>query len=1099
MAVTGTSGRGTGLTQAGAGQTARGAASQASRLPLSARQMLADRQRHAKAAQATGSVTGLVQAPDGEPLAGVCVTAYGKAGARLGVTSAAGRYFIPDLRLGAYRLRYASCQNAARYLPQWYGGAAQRARSAQVQIAQTRPQPLAAVTLRTPAEAAPTRDVISNSSPAATASSIATALGLASAGPRTFQSLTAPAAVAARDGRISGTVTAARDHKPLRGICVYAVRTTGSGRFTLTKTDKTGHYQTARVPAGRYEVAFLPGCDNKGNWLPQIYKSNTKPTPVRVQAGKTTPGINGVLTLGGEISGTIINGKGTKLGGICAFPIPVTLFSSPDNGGALLLASLASVRGSYHLRSLPGGAYKISFQACQPSSPYAPQWWHNALTYKAASAVKVKGGQRVTGINAVMHIGGVISGTVSTIGNTPIKGICVSANITSPQSIQDEIVDNFGGFTQTDAAGQYKLIGLAADTYQLDFEIGCGNNSNYLPATSASIPVRLGGVYSDSVMLEPGVRVTGAVTSKATGTPLAGACVVMWSDTADYDGGFAITGSDGSYVINNQVPPGTYYVAFAGGCGNTGSYGPAAYNSPSPDSPAPITATAFGQAIPDIDAALPLGATIGGTVTTTNGKNLTGICVSASGDDLVESVNGHYRMSNLQPGQYAMTFTSGCGDKQQDKAESNLVGAYFGSQLNPALVSAPAGNTFGIDSRLVTGGAISGKVRTKAGRAVLIACVALTGLSGAAVANSNVGLAFEGSYSFTGVVPGRYAVTFLPGCILGSGDENQWYKDKPSPAGAAVVKITAAHTTSGINGALTAGGSLAGTITSGGKPVLGMCVFAQNVSQFLDSGESGTNKAGHYVITGLNSGRYELEMLPCSPSSQRYAGTLLSKIVKVTAPRRTGSVNATATLGGTLTGTVQGDIPVTPQSGICVDAFAANGDFGNSDVTVDGGGYSITNLPAGKYFVFFNDPNCAEGITDLAPQWYPAAPTQAAASTVTVSAAATTTLPSNTLPQDGAIAGTVSATGHGPLSGACVIVTSSLPGQPPVYSVSRGNGGYQVVGLAPGKYEVEFSSGCGATGYKSQWWQDRNVPFGVTLVPVTAAATTSGISATLHK
>ena len=29
-------------------------------------------------------------------------------------------------------------------------------------------------------------------------------------------------------------------------------------------------------------------------------------------------------------------------------------------------------------------------------------------------------------------------------------------------------------------------------------------------------------------------------------------------------------------------------------------------------------------------------------------------------------------------------------------------------------------------------------------------------------------------------------------------------------------------------------------------------------------------------------------------------------------------------------------------------------------------------------------------------------------------------------------------------------------------------------GVAPGRYRVEFASGCGATGYATQWWQDAN-------------------------
>jgi hypothetical protein len=505
-----------------------------------------------------------------------------------------------------------------------------------------------------------------------------------------------------------------------------------------------------------------------------------------------------------------------------------------------------------------------------------------------------------------------------------------------------------------------------------------------------------------------------------------------------------------------------------------------------------------------IDGALPAGATIAGTVTS-HGKRLTGICVTPIGgglqQGLAETANGSYRVTNLQPGQYLMTFSSGCGTKAQNKAEQNLVGAVFGSQLNPPLVSAPAGITYGINAALVTGGSVSGTVKAKSGKKLPYACVNLTGVSGAAVAGSSgAGVDENGAYNVGELLPGSYLVTFQANCFTGNSYyENQWYKGKPSPAGATRIKVTSGHTTRGINGALIAGGSIAGTITSGGKPVSGMCVFAQNVSQVMDAAEGGTNKAGHYLLRGLNSGRYELALTPCSGSSQKFAVVLLSRIVRVTAPKRTGGVNATARLGGALTGQVLGDSPVTPQAGLCVDAFAANGDSAGSSLTADGGKFTITNLPAGKYFVYLNDPACAEALTDLAPQWYPAAATEAAASTVTVAAAATTTLAAATLPQDGAIAGTVSAAGHGALSGACVVVTSALPGQQPVYSVSRGNGGYRVLGLAPGRYQVEFTSGCGARGYKPQWWKNRNVPFGVTLVTVAAGTTTPDISATLHK
>jgi hypothetical protein len=571
-----------------------------------------------------------------------------------------------------------------------------------------------------------------------------------------------------------------------------------------------------------------------------------------------------------------------------------------------------------------------------------------------------------------------------------------------------------------------------------------------------------------------------------------------------YGGDVLPTRADGSYLVNNQVPPGTYYVGFSGGCGNKGSYAEAGYDSPNPNAPQPITITTTGQAITGINAAVARGAVISGIITGSTGKRLAGICTSAfaGGNDMGDAttVDGRYEIKNLPPGQYQVGFGPGCGNRQQNAAEQNLADSYFapeGVATGPAFVSAAVGTTYAINGVLTEGGSIAGKVRTKSGKKVEFACVYLTGLSGAATVESGEGVEFGGTYNFTGLLPGAYSVTFVPGCI-GNYYENQWYKDKSSPAGAARVRIVAGHTTSGINGALIKGGSIAGTITLAGKPVRGMCVFAQSTSQFLDSGLSVTSKTGKYVIGGLNSSRYELEIAPCDPSSD-LAGTLLSRTVQVTAPRRVNGVNAVAQVGGSISGQLLGDSPAVAQPGLCVDALAVSGEIGTSAISQQDGTFTLTNLPAGQYVVYFNDSGCAETPTDLASQWYPAAATEQSATAVTVAAGKVTALPSVTLPPDGGIAGIVTSTASSPLSGACVIATPSIPGSLPIYGVTRGSGGYSVLGLQPGTYQVEFSSGCGISGYLPQWWHNKNSPGQVNLVTVKAGATTKGISATLRK
>jgi hypothetical protein len=1092
------------MTASAATSTAIAHAPAATRLPLSARQMLADRELHSRAARLTGTVTGLAQAPDGEPLAGICVSAYGTSGERFGVTSASGRYFIDGLRPGSYDLRYASCGRVG-YEPQWYGGAASRASSRPVVITRSATRALAPVTLRTPAEASLARDDLNVSTPATTARSLATAVGMPAAAASSAQ----PLAVQARGGRIEGIVTA-KGGKPLKGICVEAVQDSNSNteHFTQTRTGRSGRYQTLRVPAGRYLVAFLPGCGNSGNWLPQLYKDTlTKPTFVRVRAGKTTAGIDAVLKLGGEISGTITTTSGHKLAGICVAPIATSELSG--NGGFFVfLAGPGSSPAVYHVHSVPAGSYKILFTPCG-SSRYVTTWWHNAQSVQAARVLRVRPAQLVTGINEAMPVGGTITGTVSDVSKAPLKGICVSAYLTSPEP-DVAVFTGGGGPSATNSAGHYAIEGLSAGSYQVQFSTGCNNNGDYLSISSATLAVKLGVTYPGiDAVLQPGATIAGIVTSAATGKAVAGLCVLVWGGPPDsspyfYTGDTVPTGADGSYLVNNQVPPGTYYVGFSGGCGNKGSYAEAGYDSPNPNAPAPITITSTGQAITGIDTAVARGAVISGVITGSTGKRLSGICASAlaGGEDLgdASTVGGRYEIKNLPPGQYQVGFGPGCGTNKQDTANQGLAGSYFaprGVTAGPAFVSAAVGTTYAINGVLVEGGSIAGKVRTRSGKTVQLACLYLTGLSGAASVDSGEGVEFGGTYSFTGLLPGNYSVTFIPGCA-GNYYENQWYKDKSTPAGAASVRIVAGHTTSGINSALIKGGSVAGTITLGGKPVRGMCVYAQSTSQFLDSGSSVTNKAGRYVIGGLNSGRYELEFVPCDPNSD-LAATLLSRTVQVTAPGRTNGVNAVAQVAGSISGQLLGDSPVVAQPGICVDALEISGELETSAVTGQDGSFTLTNLPAGRYVVYLNDSGCAETPTDLASQWYPAAATGQSATVVTVAAGKVTALSSVTLPPDGGIAGIVTSAASSPLSGACVIATPSVPGSLPIYGVTRGSGGYSILGLQPGTYQVEFSSGCGISGYRPQWWQNKNSAGQVNLVTVKSGATTKGISATLRK
>ncbi len=1052
----------------------------AARLPISAGQMLADRRLH-DVAEATGAITGSALAADGQPLDGVCVSAYGPSGRSFAATRPNGRFLLAGLKPGAYQVRYFGCGDTSQYLSQWYGGADQRNEARPVLVSASVLRPLAPVTMRTLAGESPTADVINPASAATTANSLRVALGLPAIG-NAARPLPAAAVAATSGGRISGVV---RDPagRGLSGVCVDAV-SESTFAVSLVHTGKSGRYETSRLPAGTYVIAFYADCGNTGNWIAQAYDnaSLVNPTPIRVKRGKITSGIDATLKLGGEISGTVTNAAGAKLSGICVEPV------GTSKNYAALFVSAISERGTYHLRGLPAGPYKISYNPCGASAAYASIWWPHAATEQAAKTIRLKQHQVLGHVNEVIPIGGVISGTVTNSSNAPLAGICVAASANG----------GFIGGTPaiTSALGQYKVIGLSPAGYTVQFGTGCGNNGNYLPANYPStVTVTYGQTKTGiDVQLPTGPIVSGTVTSASTGKPIPGICVGLNSSSANnYVSLTAVTGTAGTYRID-QIPTGTYEVQFNGGCGNAGSYSPQAYDNASEFLPQPITVTA-GQSLTGIDAAMQPGATIAGTVKSQAGRGLSGICVYAYGPATENAgqgttTDGRYTVANLPPGQYLVSFGPGCGNN------ADLAGVSFGSQVSLPLVSAPPGTTSGIDAVLPAAGNISGQILTRSGRHVA-ACVAV--IPSAVLTSTQsfeIGEVQEvGSYEFTNLQPGTYVVTFDPGCYSASVYASQWYKDRPSLAGAARVRIRAGHTLTGISSGLVKGGSIAGRVTTGGKPVNGVCVFAQSTSNFIDFGQAATNKAGKYDLTGLNSGRYEMEFYPCDEGSATLAETLLPRLVTVRAPHVTTGVNAAMPIGGDISGTVLGGSPATAQPDVCVEAQETTGLGAGAATTGTNGEFTITNLPAGPYQV---DIGGCGVVGNLAPQWYQDAPTSARATVVSVSSGKVAALASVTLSTNGAIAGTVTGPGRAPLAGICVTASSPLLPQP-VVAVSRASGGYSLIGLAPGSYRIEFTSGCGASGYRTQWWDARKSAATAGSVTVTAATSTTGIDASMQK
>jgi hypothetical protein len=193
--------------------------------------------------------------------------------------------------------------------------------------------------------------------------------------------------------------------------------------------------------------------------------------------------------------------------------------------------------------------------------------------------------------------------------------------------------------------------------------------------------------------------------------------------------------------------------------------------------------------------------------------------------------------------------------------------------------------------------------------------------------------------------------------------------------------------------------------------------------------------------------------------------------------------------------------PAKPVPDVCVYISSSNPlDTGGFAVTDQTGRFVAQGIEPGTYTVEFDVSDCVYSFfafgPDLAPQWYKDQPTQATATSITVHSRRDTLGVNANLQPNGTITGTVTGPAATPVSGECVTAVPLAASDTPVIAISAA-GNYSLVDLTPGQYRVEFSAGCGATGYATQWWQDASSEQAATILTVSPGGTISGISATL--
>lgn len=197
----------------------------------------------------------------------------------------------------------------------------------------------------------------------------------------------------------------------------------------------------------------------------------------------------------------------------------------------------------------------------------------------------------------------------------------------------------------------------------------------------------------------------------------------------------------------------------------------------------------------------------------------------------------------------------------------------------------------------------------------------------------------DGTYRLGGLAPGAYYVS-----AMAKEYETRYYDDVVDVAAATPLEVADGETVEGIDFALerynSGEGSIAGIVTgeAGGEAIAGAVVHAFAADNPFMYGLAETDPVGAYVIRGLRSGQYIVEVSAPDYLSEFYGDvTQYEEAVPVTVvePEQAAGIDFALAVGGSITGVVRrGD--GGPVAGAYVSAVAPRQTDGQTDDPSDG-------------------------------------------------------------------------------------------------------------------------------------------------------------------
>ncbi len=672
-------------------------------------------------------------------------------------------------------------------------------------------------------------------------------------------------------------------------------------------------------PEGRYTSKFF---NNGISW--------SQATPVAVVNGADTPNIDINLSLGGKVSGKVLNSKDFELSGI-------VIEAYESDTGLWINSVTTDLSGNYTISLRPNADYKL--KAFDPNVVHNALYYQNVSSWHQSDRIHIDPADNKSGFDfSMVDDGGFISGKVTDEKNRPVREVEIGVfNFDTGSWFDSTITDVDGLYKIVVPSGKYKVGALPVDSKSLSTFYN--NASNWKDAEAVFVP-KTQGTGNINFKLFKGGNIEGLVKDKSDN-----ALPQINIQVFDFATGSwvneSITDKEGKY--NVAVPAGKYKIRAEALDVKSKFAGQFYKNAFNWNQSEPVAAANDATTTLD-DIELTNGSSISGKVVDGNSLPLsnakvdiyefdTGFWVASTSSDK----NGDYTVKGLPNNDFRVKASPPPGRGLSCVFYNNAV--EWDNAWRAVINNKDLDN---INFTLVAGGLILGKVSDD---------VTGDGISGVEVGAYDFG---SGSWVGSGITDGNgdysiqapFGVYLLHTAASGIDYVDEFYDntlnlDEAKPA------IVTATKNFNANFQLGTGGKISGKISDfENEDIFGAKISAFNFGTDLWVNSGLTNIDGEFTIN-VPVGKYRLEVN--APVNSDLIDASLDSPIKVGEDENVTIAGIALQKGrGSVIGIVKDDTGPVLEGIKVIAVNAISNAIAGSDVTDSKGAYKIS-VPPGSY------------------------------------------------------------------------------------------------------------------------------------------------------